>query len=167
MRLSEIHDGSAFCSNCGTAVPSDTPAAGSKFCSYCGAQLNPGAVFSDKCCKPLNPAQPPQQTYVQPAPPIQPSYQTPPPAPPVQNYQPAAQQSGGTAVKTKKSKYRSLTKVSSYVMADAHDGTGRYIDGSSSRIVTEGMGETTDREITETGSGLQFRYYAPVTIHCK
>ncbi|MBO6301917.1 MAG: C-type lectin domain-containing protein, partial [Ruminiclostridium sp.] len=67
--------------------------------------------------------------------------------------------SGGTADTSDGDGYWKLTKVSSYVMADVHYVTFRYIDGSSSRIVNDGMGETTDRSITETGPGLQFRYH--------
>ena len=56
--------------------------------------------------------------------------------------------------------YWKLTKVTSYVKDITEDGVNTaYIEGSSSRIITEGMGETTDRSITETESGLQFRYY--------
>ena len=56
--------------------------------------------------------------------------------------------------------YWKLTKVSPYVRATSEDGiTTTNIDGAGSRVVTEGMGETTDRSITETASGLQFKYY--------
>gem|GEM_PF-1119184 len=54
--------------------------------------------------------------------------------------------------------YWRLTKVSSYVHDIVNDTSGNY-EGTSSHIVNDGMGETTDRSITETGSGLQFRYH--------
>lgn len=70
---------------------------------------------------------------------------------PVTGTEPSSTDAGG---------YWKLTKVSPYVKATSEDGiTTTNIDGAGSRIVTEGMGETTDRSITETASGLQFKYY--------
>ena len=65
--------------------------------------------------------------------------------------------SGGTA-DTSDGGYWRLTKVSSYVHDIVNDTSGNY-EGTSSHIVNDGMGETTDRSITETGPGLQFRYH--------
>ncbi len=66
--------------------------------------------------------------------------------------------SGGTADTSGSDGYWRLTKVSSYVYDIVNDTSGNY-EGTSSHIVNDGMGETTDRSITETGSGLQFRYH--------
>ena len=77
----QIPDGSAFCPNCGTAVPADVPTPDS-FCANCGSPIYSGAAFCNKCGAKISAAgqaQPAQQEISQPVQPQQPVQPVQPP----------------------------------------------------------------------------------------